>query len=173
MTPRWPLPIRILHWATALLVLTTVPAIYAAMALAETDTDLAENLAGLHILCGLAILALTLSRLALRLALPAPPGADQHPALRAAAGLVTGILYGLLVALPITGILKLTSSGLDVSAFGFVLIPSFGRAPALAKALNTAHEWLGKALIALALAHAAMAILHRRLTGTAILRRMA
>src|SRR5262245_2229075 len=102
------------------------------MALTEIDTDRAEALASLHMLCGLCLLVLTLLRLGLRLALPAPPPVPDHLALRRAAALVTVLLYLLLIALPVTGILKLTLSGLDVTIFGLVLVPSLWRAPDLA-----------------------------------------
>ena len=169
---RWPGPIRVLHWATAVLVVVTIPAIYLAQALTEERTDAAEHLASLHILLGLIILAATLLRLALRIALPAPPPAGPGLLLRRLAALATAAFYTLLLAIPTTGILKLTLSGLDVSAFGVVLVPSPWRAPALARWLNRAHEWLANALMALAVAHAAMAVLHRRITGAAVMPRI-
>jgi cytochrome b561 len=171
VTERWPLALRLLHWTTAIILLVTIPVVYAAMALTEIDTDRAEALASLHILLGLAILVLTLTRLAARYLLPRPaPAAKGLP--RLLAGIATVSLYVLLLALPITGILKLALSGLDVSAFGVTLIPSGPRSPALARTLNVAHAWLAKGLIALVLAHAAAAILHRPLFGRTIIRRM-
>lgn len=170
MSERWPGPIRLIHWATALFALVTIPAAFAAEALAEIDMDRAEALASLHILIGLAILALTLVRLACRARLPAPDTAPGWS--RRLAGLRSALLYALLLALPATGILKLTLSGLDVSAFGVTLIPSFETAPALARGLNLAHAWLGKAFIALALLHAAAALLPRGGRGRPTLGRM-
>ena len=172
MRARWPLAIRGLHWLTVLLVITTIPAVYGAIALTEVDMDAAERLIGLHILCGLAILALTALRVVARLILPQPVGVDGGPWLKLAARVATVALYGLLLALPITGILKLVLSGLDVSAFGLVIIPSFQRAPHLARVLNSVHAWLGNGLIVLGAAHAAMAFVHDRVNGVAVLNRM-
>ena len=78
-----------------------------------------------------------------------------------------------MIALPLTGILKLTLSGLDVAVFGAVLVPSLWRAPDMARWLNRVHEWLAMALIGLVVLHAAAALLHRRLTGLSVIRRMA
>jgi superoxide oxidase len=173
VTARWPLPIRIIHWSTAGLILVMVPAIYAAMALTEADTNRAEALASLHIVCGFAVLILTLARLAARISFRRPLPALPSLPLRLIAGSITVLIYALLLAMPLTGILKLTLSGLDVSAFGIVLVPSGERVPALARFCNRAHEWLGNGLITLALVHAAAALLHRPLTGIGIMRRMA
>jgi cytochrome b561 len=169
---RWPAPIRIIHWATALLALVTIPAVYAAKALTEIDTDRAEMLVGLHIAIGLTILVLTLARIAARLVLARPPPALRPLWLRAAGAARSVAFYALLLALPMTGILKLTLSGLNVSTFGLVLIESGGTAPHVARALNAVHATLGKAFIALALLHAVLAVLHGRLFGANLLRRM-
>jgi superoxide oxidase len=166
VTARWPLPIRIIHWSTAGLILVMVPAIYAAMALTEADTNRAEALASLHIVCGFAVLILTLARLAARISFRRPLPALPSLPLRLIAGSITVLIYALLLAMPLTGILKLTLSGL-------VLVPSGERVPALARFCNRAHEWLGNGLITLALVHAAAALLHRPLTGIGIMRRMA
>jgi cytochrome b561 len=173
LTTRWALLLRVIHWITAALAVVTIPAVFAAQALVETDTDRAEMLVGVHVVAGLAILGLTLVRLGSRLFQPAPRPVDGPPWRRRIVTWVTISFYALLLALPLTGILKLTLSGLDVSAFGMALIPAGETAPALSRALKTAHEWLGKAFIALALVHMAGAMLHRRLFGTAVIRRMA
>lgn len=162
-----------IHWITAALVVITIPAVFAAQALVETDTGRAETLVGIHVAAGFSILVLTLARLGSRLLQPAPRPLDGPRWQRRVVTLATVSFYALLVALPVTGILKLTLSGLDVSAFGVTLIPAGETAPALSRLLKTGHEWLGKAFIALALVHVAGAILHRRMFGTDVLGRMA
>jgi cytochrome b561 len=172
VTDRWPLPIRLIHWTTVALILIMVPAIYAARALTETDTDRAEGLASLHVGCGLAVLVLTAARIAARVTFPRPAPLPTALALRLVASAVQVSLYGLLVAMPLTGILKLTLSGLDVSVFGVTIIESGERLPMVARDLHVAHAVLGKLLIGLAIAHAGFALLHGRLAGTRIMRRM-
>jgi cytochrome b561 len=172
LTGKWALPVRAIHWATALLAAVMIPCAYAAQALTESDTERAETLVGIHIAAGLSILVLTVARLAARLALPSPLPADDRGWPRLATGIVSALFYTLLVALPLTGILKLTLSGLDVSALGMAIVPAGDIAPQAARIAKTAHEWLGKIFIALALVHAAAALLHRRFFGTTVLQRM-
>lgn len=159
MNRRWPRSLRVLHWLTAGLLAVMVPAVLAAQALTETDTDRAEQFVSLHILCGLAVLALTLPRLALR-CFAAPPPPESAPLLRALASLRSVVFYALLVVLPLTGILKLTLSGLDVMAFGHTLIPAGGLAPGLARGLNSAHAWLAWSFLGLIALHALAALAH-------------
>jgi cytochrome b561 len=161
MTGRWPAPVRILHWTTAILALVMIPAAFAAQVLTEIDTDRAEMLVGVHIASGLTILVLTLARISARLVLPRPNPLPRSRIRALLAGLRTAAFYTLLLALPLTGILKLTLSGLDVSAFGVTLIPSGDTAPRLARTLNAAHAWMGKAFIALAIVHIAGALYDR------------
>jgi cytochrome b561 len=157
MAGRWPALIRFLHWTTAVLALVMIPAAFAAQALTEVDTDRAEMLVGLHMLAGLVILVLTLARLSARLVLPRRR-LPRARLLAVLAGLRTAAFYALLLALPLTGVLKLTLSGLDVAPFGVTLIPAGDTAPALARQLNAAHAVMGKAFIALALVHIAAAL---------------
>lgn len=158
----WPLPIRAIHWASAALLVAAVPAAFAAQALTETRTDVAEALISGHILAGLALLVLTTARLSARLVLRKPRPLDRPAWQRLASGLRSVLLYALLLAMPLTGILKLTLSGLDVSAFGVDLIPASDPALPLARVLSRAHAILGKLLIALALVHALLALAGRR-----------
>ena len=160
MSRRWPRSLRLLHWLTVTLVAVMVPAVLAAQALTETATDRAEQLVGVHILCGLGVFALTLPRLAIRLWTTAPPSLEAAPPLRALAGLRAPVFYTLLLAIPLTGIFKLTLSGLDVMAFGRTLIRAGQTLPGLARELNTAHAWLAWSFLALVLLHICWAVWH-------------
>lgn len=157
MIRRWPWPLRALHWLTAGLVAVMVPAVLAAQVLTETATDRAEDFVSMHILCGLAVLALTLPRLALRLYLAARRTTPSAPVL---ARLRSILFYALLLVLPLTGIFKLTLSGLDVMAFGHTLIAAGGHAPGLARRLNSAHAWLAWSFLALIALHTSAALWH-------------
>ena len=153
MSRRWPRALRLLHWLTAALVAIMIPAVLAAQALTETDTERAEQLIGLHMLCGLGVFALTVPRLTIRLVVEAPPPLETAPLLRAASRLRSPIFYALLLVIPLTGIFKLTLSGLDVMAFGQTLIRSGKTSPDLARWLNMAHAWLAWTFLALILLH--------------------
>ena len=159
MSRRWPRSLRLLHWLTVALVAVMIPAVLAAQALTETATDRAEQLVGAHILCGLGVFALTLPRLIIRLCTTAPPF-EAAPLLRALAGLRAPVFYSLLLAIPLTGIFKLTLSGLDVMAFGRTLIRAGQTLPGLARGLNTAHAWLAWSFLALVLLHICWAVWH-------------
>ena len=173
MTNLWPLPIRLLHWSTAGLVLVAVPAALLAQRLTEIDTPVAENLIEAHMAAGLTIALITLARLSLRLVLSRPKDPERPLALDLLVRAGTVSFYGLLLSLPATGILKLTLSGLDVSILGATIVPASGTAPAVARALSRLHAILGWVLVATALLHVAATLLHARLFGSPVMPRMA
>jgi cytochrome b561 len=162
LNERWPAPVRWVHWTSAALLAFAVPAALLAQALTETWTDAAEALLSAHILAGLALLVLTTARISARIVLarPAPLGGPAW--LRTARFLRSAAFYTLLCVIPVTGIVKLTLSGLDVSAFGVSLLPAGPPVLPLARAASRSHEVLAYALVALALLHAGAALLGRR-----------
>jgi cytochrome b561 len=162
LSESWPAPVRWIHWTSAVLLALTVPAALAAQALTETWTDAAEALISGHILAGLALLVLTTARISARIVFARPSPLPGPAWLQIARGLRSAAFYGLLCAIPVTGILKLSLSGLDVSAFGVVLLPAGEPVLPLARALSRTHEVLAYLLIALASLHAAVALLGRR-----------
>ncbi|MDE0174472.1 MAG: cytochrome b/b6 domain-containing protein [Defluviicoccus sp.] len=99
-----------LHWTVAVLVVAQIVlhdgmvAAYAAGrgAGAATESDL--FLADLHVAFGIAVFALALMRVALRVRRGAPPPPqDEHPALRMAARATHFALYALILLMPATG----------------------------------------------------------------------
>jgi cytochrome b561 len=162
LSESWPAPVRWIHWTSAVLLALTVPAALFAQALAETWTDAAEALISGHILAGLSLLVLTTARISARVVFARPSPLPGPVWLRVARGLRSAAFYALLCAIPVTGILKLTLSGLDVSAFGVTLLPAGVPVLPLARASSRTHEVLAYVLIALALLHAGAALLGRR-----------
>jgi cytochrome b561 len=158
----WPAPVRWIHWTSAALLALAVPAALLARALTETWTDAAETLISAHILAGLALLVLTTARISARIVLARPAPLAGPAWLRIARGLRSAAFYALLCVIPVTGIFKLTLSGLDVSAFGVSLLPAGQPVLPLARASSRTHEVLAYGLIALALLHAGTALLGRR-----------
>ena len=99
-----------LHWTIAVLVVLqivlhdSIIAAYAAARGVGTATESDVFLADLHVAFGIAIFALALLRVALRLRRGAPPPPeDEHPALRMAARATHLALYALILLMPVTG----------------------------------------------------------------------
>jgi len=157
--------LKLLHWLTAVLVAT-------AWILGTFGDELPKGPAretGLfvHISAGLAILALVLVRIPLRAAGSTPPpeparfGAMVLAWTVPASRVVQLVLYALLVAVPLLGILLQFADGHALPLFGLATIPSPLLADkALADSLKEIHEILANTLLVLALLHMAAALLH-------------
>lgn len=98
---RYPCTMRVLHWLLALmLALQFVLGVAAEYGAARVS----EALLPLHFRLGVMILGLTVLRLCLRLVMPTPaadPG--ESPGLRRARSAVHGVLYLLVLAVPVSG----------------------------------------------------------------------
>ncbi|MEY2838315.1 MAG: hypothetical protein RJB60_614, partial [Pseudomonadota bacterium] len=99
-TDAWPLAIRLSHWMTLL-------AVIAAVALAfgrdwVSDDDLTEAMLIWHRSTGIAVLTLTLARLALRPFSPGPAHA-MSPMARLASKGAHLLMYGFLIGMPVVG----------------------------------------------------------------------
>ena len=99
-----------LHWTVAVLVVAQIvlhdgiEAAYAAGRGVGTATESDLFLADLHVAFGIAVFALALMRVALRVKRGAPPPPqDEHPALRIAARATHFALYALILLMPVTG----------------------------------------------------------------------
>jgi cytochrome b561 len=154
--------IRALHWLT-------LAALLLAFGLALAREGLEGQVVrlwalDLHRGAGLLVWLLTCVRLAVRLRLPL---ADAHrstsPAQRWASAAVHGLLYVLLVALPLLGWALTCARGQPV------MLPFFGALPAwpdrdldLADTLEVWHATAAWALAAVAGVHAAAALWHHR-----------
>jgi cytochrome b561 len=104
-------PQRIVHWLTVLLVFFNLLFSEAVEHLGQRLKDgyqmTADDIAGanLHAYVGIAVLALTIVRLVLRLVQGAPVAPAQEPPLfRLIAKAAHGLLYLLLIAMPLAGI---------------------------------------------------------------------
>jgi cytochrome b561 len=118
------MPQRILHWLTVLLIFFNLllPGNIedVADALGEGRSADAADLfwANIHAYVGFAVLALTVLRIVLRVVQGAPAAPAAEPALfQTIAKVAHGLLYLLLLAMPLSGIAKFY---LDVDAAGFV-----------------------------------------------------
>ncbi|MBI3447020.1 MAG: cytochrome b [Magnetospirillum sp.] len=168
---RYDVVARILHWgmAAGILALWVVGHMIDAIPKGPARTEVV----GLHKAIGVIMLVLAVGRLAWRLTRPAPPLPLSMPPLErlvAHAGHVA--LYGLMLLIPVDGILMSQSSGRDVSVFGLVLPVLVAKNDALKEIFKGGHEMLGWVLAALLIGHIAAALRHRFLLKDDIMARM-
>lgn len=162
-----------LHWLTVGLV---IPAWFLGTFGDELPRGAARS-AGLlvHMWAGLAILALVALRIAWRLFDPPPPFEPSRFGqwLHVAARLTHLALYGLLIAVPVMGVLLQFARGDPLPLFGIVDIASpWVRDRTFARSLKEVHEALANLLLIAAGLHAAAALAHHWLLGDRTLARM-
>jgi len=163
---------QLLHWViAALVVVMFVVGWY------MTDLPLGPDkikVYNLHKSFGVLILALMALRLLWRFTSPAPPlpaGMPGHE--RAAATASHVLLYLLILAQPVIGILHSAAANFPVVVFGLFTLPALaGPSEPLKDALGAAHFWLGWAILGLVCLHVAAALRHHFLLKDDILRRM-
>ncbi len=163
---------RTIHWAAALFVA-------AAWLLGNFIDDLPNSaehpVLFVHMSLGLVILALLLVRLGWRLGDPPPAAADTAlgPWPDRLAAVMHGLLYALLLAGPISGIVLEFARGQPLPVFGLFEIASpWARDRAFARSVKEVHEVLANALLILASLHALAALAHHYVLKDATLRRM-
>jgi cytochrome b561 len=123
---------------------------------------------------GIVALALALLRLAWRAGHALPALVDTLPDWQqVTARFVHLCLYALMLALPVTGWLMSSAGGFPVFFLGVAELPDLiPRSESRFQALIEIHMWLGYALLALALLHAAAALRHHFLVRDGTLRKM-
>lgn len=161
-----------LHWIMVLL----IAAGYATILLRENfprGRDLREGLKGWHFMLGLAILALVVIRIAVRLVDRTPPITPQPAAWQAFLARVTHLaLYAFLVAMPVAGWVILSASGKAIPFFGLELPALVGQSEALAEQVEELHEAVGTIGYFLIGLHALAALFHHYVVRDDTLRRM-
>lgn len=166
---------KILHWAVAGLVVAQ----YFLANLAELAAEAGAQVRQLALLAnhksvGISILALALVRLAWRAAHRPPPLPAAMPRWQAAASKVShGLLYALLLAMPLSGWLMSSASAYSVSWFNLLQLPDLVAPDAGLKAvLEGIHESLALLLAAVAGVHILAAFKHALIDRDGVLRRM-
>lgn len=168
---RWGLPLRLIHWAMAALLLGLVVLGWG-MTHIRTDLGTTFQLYQWHKSWGLVVLLLLALRLAARALSPRPPPPDRLARLAAA---TQGLLYGLMLALPVCGWLMAAASplALPTRPFNLFTLPApVGPDMLLFERLRLAHELLAYGLTALVALHVAAALKHHLIDRDDILRRM-
>lgn len=167
---RFGLASRLLHWTMAALI---VALLILGTMLVRIQPNLSTLwLYGLHKTLGLIALALALIRLIWHRFTPPPPIGPNTAWQNRAARATHRALYLLMLAIPLSGWIASSASGLDVVIFGQITLPAIApTSEAVENAGFAIHGILTKLLMALLLAHIAGATL-RGLKHDGTLRRI-
>lgn len=161
-----------LHW----LMLVLLAAVFACIELRELypkGSEPREALKAWHFTLGLSVLVLVWLRLAFRLGAPTPvitptPARWQQLSSK----IVHGLLYALMIGLPLAGWLMLSAAGKPIPFWGLELPALMGENKTLAGQIKELHELGGEIGLWLVGLHAAAALLHHYVLRDNTLRRM-
>lgn len=163
------------HWLIASLIVTQ----YVLGQVAEQAGEagrLVDQLALLarHKSVGITVLALTAMRLTWRFISPPPPLPTVTPRWQTAVARLThGLIYTLLITLPVSGWLMSSASSYSVSVFGILELPDLvSPNESFKEQMQAVHHTLGTALFSLLALHLAAALKHHLFDKDDILRRM-
>jgi len=152
---------RLLHWVVAAAILLMIPA-GLVMVRDGFPRPVQDALFFFHKNTGAVLVVVILLRILWRIFHPAPPLQRDLPDWqRKVAGLSHGLLYALMIVMPVTGYIRVRAGGFPIEvldAIGFpVLIP---RNKALADTASWLHETAGWGLIAILALHIGAALYH-------------
>jgi cytochrome b561 len=150
---------RLLHWLMAVCILAML---FIGVGMVSTIMPKYLTLVSIHKPLGMAILALALIRLAVRLRYGTPPlPADLPEPIKLAAHLSHYALYALMIAMPLLGWGMLSAAAYPVVLFGGVHLPMIlPLSDSLHTLLWNAHFYLAFAFFGLILMHVAAALFH-------------
>ena len=152
-------PQRLLHWLMAVCILAML---FIGVGMVSTIMPKYLTLVSIHKSLGIAILALALIRLAVRLRYGAPAlPADLPGPIRLAAHMSHYALYALMIGMPLLGWGMMSAAAYPVVLLGSVHLPSIlPQSDSLHTLLWTAHHYLAFAFFTLILMHVAAALFH-------------
>lgn len=154
-------PQRAIHWIMALLILPMIAAGFL-MVQQGLPRSLQNTLFIFHKNIGVLVLGLAILRLVLRLRHPAPPLPSNLPAWqRRTAQISHGLLYVLILLMPLTGYIRVRAGGFPIEALDRLGLPTFvPRSDTLAQFAKSAHEVGAYAIAALLALHIAAGLYH-------------
>jgi cytochrome b561 len=163
---------RLLHWSMAVLIVTML---FVGVGMVSTVSRLHDSLIAFHRPLGIALLALVIVRLVVRLVRGTPPlPADLPLWQRLGAHGSHVALYALMIAMPLIGWSMLSAGGYPIVLFGGVhLPPVVPHNVTLYAWLRAAHTWLAMALYATVLLHLGAALFHALIRRDGVLSSMA
>ncbi len=163
---------RFLHWATAILIIVTIPF---GLIMVNIGPGTMQNVLYVtHESIGLPIVTLAVLRLIWRLADPPPPlPASIPPGQARLARINHQLLFLLLFLMPASGYLFVIAGGYPMNYFKLFDVPRLvDKNEGLSKLMETAHLSLQFAVYALVGAHVAAALHHHLVKRDGVLRRM-
>ena len=163
---------RVLHWLMAIMVLAML---FIGVSMVSTLQPRFLTLISIHKPLGIAILALAVLRLGVRLRLGAPALPSDLPRTQAlAAKLSHFVLYALLLAMPLVGWGMLSAGGYPVVLYGSLHLPAImPHDDQLHATLLTTHMVLAYMFFATILLHVAAALFHALIRRDGVFRAMA
>ncbi|MFN4275412.1 MAG: cytochrome b [Ferrovibrio sp.] len=170
MSTRYPIALILLHWLI-------FPLMLSAFILGEVMEDLPRgdiriSEMGWHILAGLAMAALLLPRIAIRLR-GVPPLPAATPVLELWLARLAHLgLYAVMLVLPITGLASILAGKRTVSVLGLFDLPSLTSLPWLHEAAEAIHEGAAKVFLLLLALHVAAAFWHALIRRDGVFRRI-
>jgi len=163
---------RVLHWFTAVLVLTMIPA---GITMVNIGPGTLQNtLFDLHRSIGVLLVPVILLRLAYRLGHPPPPLPADIPAVQQfAASFVHVALYALLIVQPIVGWIGTSAFRAQINVFWlFELPPIWPQDRAFSDQVFVVHRAIGYLIVLLLAAHIGAALFHHFVRRNRVLLRM-
>ena len=170
---RYPTFSKLLHWLVALSVLTTLPVALTMTRIA--DGPLKDQLFVLHKSLGILILVLMILRVVNRFIAGAPmPEPDIASWQKTVSSAVHGLLYVLLLAMPIVAWIGMSYVGMTTPFFGLFELPPlpFTKDEHLSEQIFTVHRWVGYLLALLAAVHIGAALMHLVILRDGVAQRM-
>ena len=163
---------KTLHWLMSVLIIGLL-----ALGLYMHELPLSPQkleLYSWHKWFGMTVFMLVWLRLAWRIAHPAPPPpSGLSPLLKSIARAAHGLLYGLMVLIPLSGWLMSSAKGFQTVWFGVLPIPDLlSRDKELGNLLQQVHEGLNVALMLTLSGHVAAALWHHVILKDDTLKRM-
>ena len=168
----YPATSKVLHWLVALCVLTPAPVAIAMVRVDKGPTQ--DMLYNFHKSLGVLILILMLLRLINRLTVGAPiADPNIEPWQKTVSSAVHGLLYVLLLAMPVVGYIANSAYGAPTPFFGLFTLPKLvADNKDLATTLFALHRWVGFLVILLVVVHIGGALYHYIVRRDQVLHRM-
>jgi len=169
---RYSSPAIVLHWLVALLIFVAFP-----LGLYMADLPLSPGklkLVSYHKWIGVTVFVLAGLRVAWRLTHTPPPlPAGVAGWQRRASAVAHGLLYLLILVIPVSGWLMSSAKGVQTVWFGVLPLPDLiGKDKALGHLLEAVHETLNYALLVLVVLHVVGALQHHFIERQPFLQRM-
>ncbi len=168
---RYTRPAIALHWLVALLIFAAFPLGVYMHDLPLSPTKL--RLISYHKWIGVTVLMLAIVRVLWRATHTPPPLPAMPPWQAKASQIVHGLLYVLILAVPVSGWLMSSAKGFQTVWFGVLPLPDLiGKDRALAETLLTLHKALNIGLLAIVVVHIAAALKHQFINRDGLMSRM-